>query len=214
LDSPAWHEGVIGIVASRLVAQYARPVVLIAVHNGMGKGSARAPEGFHLFQALEACSRYMEKFGGHKAAAGLSVRAENIAGFRQAFNAFVRANCDLKDFLPELRIDTRLAHDEISAGLLDSIERLAPFGSGNPEPLFMISDLDVISAEPVGENHMKMRLAPADNRKSKPLDAIFFNADFGLDVPKAVRQLACHLRWNRWQNTKRFQLVIKDLVPG
>jgi single-stranded-DNA-specific exonuclease len=214
LESQTWHEGVIGIVASRLVAQFARPVVLIAVHNGMGKGSARAPEGFHLFRALEACATHLEKFGGHEAAAGLSVRAGNIPHFRRAFDAFVSDNSEAADFLQGLHVDSHLAHHDISPALADDLERLAPFGPGNPEPLFMISDLDVVSAQPVGDNHIKMRLAPVNKKGSKPWDAVFFYADLGSVVPGHLRKIACHVRWNRWQHSKRLQLVIKDLVPG
>lgn len=214
LESPSWHEGVIGIVASRLVSRYTRPVVLIAVQNGLGKGSARAPEGFHLFQALQACAGHLERFGGHEAAAGLCVKADNIARFRKAFDAFVCDHSNPQDFLHALHIDAHLAPGDISPGLLDDIERLAPFGSGNPEPLFMISNLDVVSAQPIGDHHMKMRLLPAADTVSKPWDAIFFHTDFGAGVPKRFRNIACHLRWNRWQNTKRLQLVVKDAVPA
>jgi single-stranded-DNA-specific exonuclease len=215
LESRTWHEGVIGIVAARLVAQFARPVVLIAVkEDGMGKGSARAPEGFHVFRALEACSQYLEQFGGHEGAAGLSIKPEKIVGFREAFDAFIHNHANPEDFASKLRIDARLSHQNVCPALVDEIERLAPFGSGNPEPLFALSDLEVVSAQPVGQSHMRMRLIPTNGKTSRPLNAIYFNADSGPPVPKHIRHMACHLRWNRWQQTKRLQLVIKDIVEA
>jgi single-stranded-DNA-specific exonuclease len=214
LESHTWHEGVIGIVASRLVTQHRRPVVLIALRDGSGKGSARAPKGFDLFRAIDACSQHLEKFGGHEAAAGLSLKPDSIAGFRHDFETYVRNNTNVEDFAPRLRIDMQIAPQEISPELANDIERLAPFGSGNPEPLFLISDMDVISAHHVGESHLKMQLIPTNDRTLSPLNAIFFNAPFSGRPPKRFRQIACNLRWNRWKNTKRLQVVVKDFISA
>lgn len=213
LESHKWHEGVIGIVASRLVNQYMRPVVLIALRDGMGKGSARSPEGINLFRALESCSQHLEKFGGHAAAAGLSLKEDNIPAFRKDFEAVIRRHLDRHDVVSSLPIDMQIRPDEICPALLDDIERLAPFGMGNPEPLFSISDLDVVGAHSVGDSHLKMRLVPAGARKLGPLEAIIFNADHRCNT-KRFRSIACNLRWNTWRDTKRMQLVIKDFVPS
>jgi single-stranded-DNA-specific exonuclease len=211
LAQQGWHQGVIGIVASRLVNRYVRPVVLIAVHDGVGKGSARSPEGFDLFEAFTACAQYLKKFGGHEAAAGLTLNAENIPAFRAHFEKLVRQKTTVQDLVPKLNIDAEISAGEILPELADDLERLAPFGTGNPEPLFMLSDVHVLSTRRVGTCHMQMRLAPANNTQSKPIDAILFNADTHNPPPKRLRRIACNVRWNKWQDRKSIQVVIRDL---
>ncbi|NVM57983.1 MAG: single-stranded-DNA-specific exonuclease RecJ [Desulfobacterales bacterium] len=219
LDHQGWHVGVIGIVASRLVEQYVRPVVLIAVADGLGKGSARGPAaaGFDLFEALKGCAHCLEKFGGHQAAAGLTLKAEKIPGFRTQFEKIVSQTAAAEDFIPKLVIDSKISPAEISPKLADELEQLAPFGTGNPEPLFMLSDMDVLSARIVGASHMQMRLRPSSPpgaEQTRPLDAILFHAGSDEPHPKRFHRIACHVRWNRWRDRKSIQLVIKDFVAG
>ncbi|MBW1739513.1 MAG: single-stranded-DNA-specific exonuclease RecJ [Deltaproteobacteria bacterium] len=226
LDRPGWHEGVVGIVASRLVNRYCRPVVVIAVADGIGKGSARSPDGFDVYEGLKSCSQYLEKFGGHKAAAGLTLRAENIPAFSKKFERIVCEKTIPEDFVPKLVIDSEISVSDICTELVDELEALAPFGTGNPEPLFMLSDIDVLSARMVGAHHLQMRLRSSKKHQTKPLDAIFFNTPSPLmprsgrqmgaaePHPKHLNQIACHIRWNRWKDRKRIQLVIRDLEPG
>ena len=212
LHNPTWHEGVIGIVASRLVHQYMRPVVLIAVTDGMGKGSARSPKGFNLFEALAGCAQHLEKFGGHESAAGLTLKAENIPAFRQAFDSQVREMASPEDFMPRLDIDTEISPSEITPELADELEALAPFGTGNPEPLFVLSDMEVRSARVVGNCHTQMQLVPAGDSASTPFQAIAFNTATEKSLPDQLHHIACHIRWNRWKDRKTLQLIIRDFV--
>jgi len=212
LDSPAWHQGVIGIVASRLVNRYMRPVVLISVENGLGKGSARSPEGFDIFHAFKTCRSHLERFGGHAVAAGLTIKADNIAGFREAFQQFVAENTKAEGFVPTLDIDTELRAPDICPDLVDELDLLAPFGSGADEPLFVVSDLAVESAQTVGSGHTKMRLSPRNGHITKAFDAILFNQDIGNAPPPRFEKVACNVRWNHWMNRKRIQLIIKDFI--
>jgi len=212
LDSDTWHEGVIGIVASRLVARYMRPVVLIAIRNGLGKGSARSPEGFDIFKAFNGCAQHLERFGGHEVAAGLTLKVKNIPGFRKDFEQFVYQNADTQDFVPKLDIDTEINPTEICPALLNELEQLAPFGTGNHEPIFMISDLNVLSARTVGSGHTKMQLAQNRETGGRPMDAILFNNDIVKSSPRHFDRIACKLNWNNWMNKKRIQLVVKDFV--
>lgn len=214
LERQGWHQGVIGIVASRLVQRYARPVVLIAVSDGMGKGSARSPEGLDLFQAIKACGHCLEKFGGHAVAAGLTVKAEKIPAFRTHFEKIVCQDMAAESFIPKLVIDREISAADISPGLADELEKLVPFGKGNQEPLFMLSDMDVVSARTVGAGHMQMRLRPATHLQTIPLDAILFNAPSDKPSPKRFDRIACYVRWNRWRDRKRIQLVIEDFVAA
>jgi len=212
LDNPTWHEGVIGIVASRLVHQYMRPVVLIAVTDGIGKGSARSPKGFNLFEALERCAQHLEKFGGHESAAGLTLKAENIPAFRRAFDSQVCEMTAPEDFIPRLDIDTEISPAEITPELADELETLAPFGTGNPEPLFMLSDMEVLSTRVVRDCHTQMQLVPAGDRASRPLQAIAFNRVAETRISDQFHHMACHIRWNRWKDRKNLQLIVRDSV--
>jgi single-stranded-DNA-specific exonuclease len=214
LDQQGWHEGVIGIVASRLVNRYVRPVVVIAVAGSRGKGSARSPEGFNLFEALKGSAQYLEQFGGHAAAAGLTLTAENIPAFRRHFEKLVCETATAQDFIPKLHIDIDIAPTEIYPRLADELEALAPFGAGHPEPLFMLSNIDVLSARIVGGSHMQMRLRPAGNVDFAPLPAIFFNIDVDKPPPDRFHRVACHVRWNRWRDRQTIQLVIKDFIAA
>ena len=222
LDQEGWHQGVIGIVASRLVDRYYRPVVLIAVADGIGKGSARTPDGFDLYEGLKACARYLKKFGGHKAAAGITLRAEDIPAFRRDFERIVCQKTTPEDFVPKLIIDCEISASDVCAELADELEALAPFGTGNPEPLFLLSDMDVLSARVVGANHFQMRLRPSNSPKAdqtRPLDAILFNPPAVRPQrinapPKRFQRIACHVRWNRWRDRKSIQLVIKDFLAA
>ena len=213
LDQIGWHRGVIGIVASKLVDRYNRPAVVIAVADGVGKGSARSPDGFDLFEGLKECAQHLEKFGGHKAAAGLTLKAENIPSFRKDFERTVCRETRPQDFVPELVIDSEIPASAVSAEMANQLEGLAPFGRGNPEPLFVLSGVDVLTTQLVGNQHLKMRLRPSNSPRSdnaKPLDAILFNGGAAAPQRGHLCCIACHVRWNRWQDQEKIQLVIRD----
>ncbi len=214
IDREGWHQGVIGIVASRLVNRYERPAVVITVTDGIGRGSARSPDGFDLYEGLKICSRHLEKFGGHKAAAGLTLKAENIPAFRTDFERVVVQKTRPQDFVPEVVIDWEISASDVSAELADELETLAPFGVGNPEPVLMISDLDLVTARRIGVHHLQMKFRPSAARnanKDKSIDAIFFNQAHEVPQPGNLYRIACHVRWNHWRDQKRIQLVIKAL---
>lgn len=210
LDDPQWHQGVIGIVASRLVDRYHRPAVIITVTNGMGKGSARSPNGFNLYDGLSHCAQHLEKFGGHQRAAGLTLRPDNIPAFRKTFENVVSRQTEPEDFMPTLVIDGAIGFSEVSGGLADALEAFAPFGVGNPEPLFLLTDAKVLSMKVVGTKHLQMRLTPNGQGRTDPLEAIYFNGPPAGRHADHVGQIACHVRWNRWRHSKKIQLVIRD----
>ncbi len=214
IDQEGWHQGVIGIVASRLVRRFYRPVVVITVTDGIGRGSARTPDGFDLYEGLKGCAKYLEKFGGHKAAAGVTLKAENIPAFRQNFEKIVSHKTTPEDFMPELVIDCEICASDVSVELADDLEALAPFGKGNPEPIFMLTDMDVLSARMVGTHHLQMRLRPSKNTQARPLDSILFNLGADKPTPKRFKRIACHIRWNRWRDRKNIQLVVKDFLAA
>ena len=212
IDKEGWHQGVIGIVASRLVQRFYRPVVVITVFDGVGRGSARTPDGFDLYEGLKGCAKYLEKFGGHKAAAGVTLKAENIPAFRKNFEKIVSHKTTPEDFRPKLVIDCEICASDVSTELADDIEALSPFGTGNPEPIFMLSDMDVLSTRIVGSNHLQMLLRPSKDTQARPLHSILFNSDTDRRPPERFQRIACHIRWNRWRDRKSIQLVVKDFL--
>ena len=140
-----WHKGVLGIVASRIVDKYYRPTVVISVEDGIGTGSARSIDGFHLHEALTSCAGVLENYGGHKRAAGLRLKHDNIADFRQAMNDFARQVLPQEKFVPSLEIDCEIPLSVIDMDLMEIISSMEPHGEGNPTPVFCSRGLTVKS---------------------------------------------------------------------
>ena len=131
LAEEGWHTGVIGIVASRLVERYHCPVVLIAMDGETGRGSARSISGYHIFDAFSACGHLLESYGGHAAAAGLVIRKDRVEEFAAALGEYTDGVLERGDLRPRLRLDARVKLDDITFALIEELELLAPFGSGN-----------------------------------------------------------------------------------
>jgi len=161
LASEGWHAGVIGIVASRLVERYHRPTVMIALEDGVGKGSARSIRGFHLFEALQQAAANLKSFGGHAAAAGLSLPAENLDGFRRDFEQVAAASLSPEDLLPLIEYDGEVKLNELSLPLVRQLVELAPFGIGNPQPVFVARRLQVLRPQIVGQKHLRFSVRSA-----------------------------------------------------
>lgn len=206
---PGWHQGVIGIVASKVMELHYRPVVLISLKDGAGRGSARSIPGIDLYACLQACREYLEDLGGHRQAAGLRIAEERLPAFRRAFEAAVSARSTAEDFQPRLQIDAALELEEISADLIDQIEGLMPYGSGNPEPLFVARDLVVTASSWVARHHRRMVLRPAAGPADRTIRAIQFNADPRTGALTRFERLAFKLRWNRWNGNRSPQLVVE-----
>jgi single-stranded-DNA-specific exonuclease len=211
LASDQWHPGVIGIVASRIVEEFYRPAALVCVRNGVGKGSARSIPGFDLHAGLAACSDLLMGFGGHKYAAGFTIAEENIPRFRERLGSLVLDQMGTRGFVRTLSVDGAVALDELTIDLMREIERLSPFGQGNPEPRLGARGLEVISGRIVGNNHLKIKLRQG---KGATLDAIAFNkgALLGKQVKDGARLAAVFTpRLNSWNGSTAVELEIKDL---
>lgn len=208
LASAAWHQGVVGIVASRLVERYHRPTILIALdEDGHGKGSGRGIPGFHLLEALDACSEHLERFGGHRYAAGVSLAAGRISAFAAAFEAAAQTMLAGAELLPTLVLDAEVMPNDINPGLVDDLKRLEPFGAGNPEPTLLLRGVTVVDRRTVGEGHLKLRLKAG----GRILDGIAFRqAERASD---GVLDVAFFPELNLWNNTTTLQLRIKDIRP-
>ncbi len=212
-----WHEGVLGIVAARMVKKYFRPVVLVAIKDDIGKGSARSIPGFNIYNGLMSCSDHLEAFGGHSMAAGLKIKAEHMDVFQKNFKNTVQQMTTSDDFVQTISIDFELNFDDISDALINELETLKPFGAGNHEPLFMAKNVRVIDSKIVGKNHRRMLLnQSAAGGTGNSFNAIHFNVD--TNPPEYVGgqehfdQIAFRLRWNHWNGKKTAQIVIEHVL--
>jgi single-stranded-DNA-specific exonuclease len=205
LSSEAWHPGVIGIVASRLVERFHRPTVLVGVAEGVGKGSGRSVDGFHLYDALASCSEHLVRYGGHRHAAGLTVHPPALPAFRAAFEAAAQAKLSDDDLVPRCRIEGRVAAGDVSERVAVALEKLAPFGAGHPEPLFAVRGRPA-RARTVGAGgaHLKLSLGAG-------LDAIGFSLGELLPLCGGEVEAAVSLGFDEWDGRRRLQLRIKDL---
>lgn len=211
LSNQSWHQGVLGIVASKMVEKFHRPVVLFAEKDSFAKGSGRSIPSFNLYEGLKACSKTLEGFGGHSMSGGLSIKIENIGLFRKEFENTVINMSLPEDSLPFVSIDHELGFNDINPNLIDELESLKPFGAGNPEPVFLARNVTVISSEIVGENHRRMLLSQPSGKEEKIYNAIHFNVDPDLDENNYFEEMAFRLRWNRWNGNKSIQLVIENI---
>jgi single-stranded-DNA-specific exonuclease len=208
-----WHEGVIGIVASRLVERFGRPVVLIAgsASGGDWKGSGRAGGAFDLHGALSACSGELERFGGHRAAAGLSIRPDRVDAFAAAFAAHADAVLSEEDLRPRVVVDAIVRGSELGLPLVHELARLAPFGLGNPGITLLAADCELASLDTVGEGrHLRFRVRQRDRDAGS---AIAFGFGSQLDRYRRLGRydVAFRLEENRWNGTVSPQLVVRKI---
>ncbi|WP_282754811.1 single-stranded-DNA-specific exonuclease RecJ [Desulfuromonas thiophila] len=217
LADSRWHAGVIGIVASRLVERYHRPVVLIALANdlaageGEGKGSARSIRGFHLYQALQGCHQHLLGYGGHAAAAGLRLQPQRLAAFAEAFEQQACAALQPQDLQPRRLFDLEVQLDELHEDSWRQITALAPFGMGNPEPLFLCRDLRICQLRTLsGGRHARFVL----QQGGYSLPAIAFDVAERLTELNRPVDVLCQLQINRWRERETLQLLVRDFRPA
>ncbi len=210
-----WHPGVIGIVASQIVERYHRPTVLVGLRDGVGRGSARSIPTLHLVDTLAHASSHLTGFGGHAMAAGLVVEADAFERFRADFLDAVGRRLRPEDFEPFVEIDADATLEDLTPAAADDVARLAPFGSGNPEPVFLTRGLRAIGTRLVGDGS-HLRLVVTDG--SRTADAIAFRQADRVELlafTQARVDLAFTLERDRWNDGDRVQLVVEDLrTPG
>ncbi|HET9597976.1 MAG TPA: single-stranded-DNA-specific exonuclease RecJ [Anaeromyxobacteraceae bacterium] len=206
LARESWHPGVIGIVASRVVERFHRPTVLVGLSGGVGKGSGRSIEGFHLYDALSACAAHLDRFGGHKHAAGVTVDAARLPAFRDAFERHAGERLAEEDLVPRCRIEGRFGPEGASEEAALALERLAPFGAGHPEPLFAVRGVPR-GARTVGAAGAHLKVAFGGR------DAIGFSLGERLGLCAGDREVeaAVTLGFDDWDGSRRLQLKMKDV---
>lgn len=215
VEGQGWNKGIVGIVAAKIQEKYYRPTVVIALKEEEGVGSARSIPGFELFEAISRCSHVLDKFGGHKYAAGISIKRKRIDEFRQLLGKIAGEMLSEEDLIPKLRIDAALSFREATFDLLHEFKKCEPYGLGNPQPVFLSSGLTLRGVPRVmGKkgNHLKMWLQEKggtqvhecvgwnmahriEELNNQPLDAVY------------------QLKVNSWRNQSRIQLVLKDFRP-
>ena len=214
LENDAWHQGVVGIVASRLAEKYSCPVLMICLDGDKGKGSCRSYGGFNLFEALEQNADLLESFGGHALAAGFTIAKENIEALRIRMNAYVRAYWGDTSPVSTLKVDAILQHpDMLTTEQVEALSILEPHGAGNPKPLFCMMGLQITSLSHVGDGrHLKLRLS----KEGRQMNAIFFSATAGEMKVRLGGQIdiAFSPQINEFRGQRNVQLVLSDLRPS
>ncbi len=210
LASENWHPGVVGIVSSRIAESYGKPTILIALENGIGRGSGRSIPGINLVELLEHCQTYLIRFGGHEQAVGLTVAKESIADLRIHIERFMASCGSLKEGLPDILIDGILSSTEINRKLLEDLEVLQPLGQGNPEPTFVLQSMRLIKATAIGQSgqrHMKFIFA---DKKNCRLPGIAFNFNGSCPVAGENLDLAITPEENVWQGKSEIRINLAD----
>ena len=214
LASDTWHQGVVGIVASRLSEKYACPSFMIHLSGGTGKGSCRSWGGFNLFAALESCSDLLLGFGGHELAAGFTIDRDNIPAFRDRMNEYARSYCGGQQPESALEIDVAIAHPAaVTLEELEALSVLEPYGSGNARPLFCLLGATLLRTQNVGQNrHLKLRLG----KGCAQFDGIFFStvAERCGCHPGDRVDAAFYLQINEFRGSRTVQLQMVDIRPS
>tara|TARA_R110000796_G_scaffold183498_2_gene299954 strand:- start:22970 stop:24658 length:1689 start_codon:yes stop_codon:yes gene_type:complete len=208
-----WHKGVIGIVASRLTETYYRPTLVFTKSGDKLAASARSVKGFDVYNALEGCSDYIEQFGGHKYAAGLTLLEDQYENFKAQFEKVVSETIDPSLLIPEITVDMKIDLKEITPKLMRIINQFAPFGPGNMTPVFMAENLiDTGFAKGVGEGEKHLKFSVTQNGSS-PIGGIGFNLGDKIALLENKKPFSAvfNIDENEWQGNVSLQLKLKDL---
>ena len=211
-SSSSWHEGVVGIGAARLAENYSVPSVLIAVRDGVGKGSVRSSGGINIRDALEKCSKFLPAFGGHKEAGGFTIKEEDIPDFNKCFNKVVGEAAADREGHSNIYADAEFSLSDCDLGVISFIEQLSPFGPGNGEPLILIRDLDVLEkTRIVGKHHLRLAVSQEDGTSLEMIGFSLGKSWQPYDVIGGRIDILAHLRRNVWQGKEEAQIQVTML---
>jgi single-stranded-DNA-specific exonuclease len=210
LAEEGWHPGVIGIVASRLVEEFGRPTVLIALEGDVGKGSGRSISAFDLHGGLSQCRDLLLRFGGHRAAAGVTIARDRVSEFSRRFNEIARERLTLDDLIPELRVDLEVGLEEVTPELEAMLRHLEPCGVGNPSPVLVARGVRLTSPpRSVGKEHLKLQLA-SDRAELTAIGWGMARRAADLEVGQTI-DVAFRLERDEWNGESRLQARLADL---
>jgi single-stranded-DNA-specific exonuclease len=208
IDGEGWHRGVIGITATRVVERYGRPALVISRSGEEAHGSGRSIRAFHLLNALESCAGLFTRFGGHAHAVGFSLPATNLPELCARLDDYARARLTLSDFEPALDFDTELALDQVTPELFNLLQRLEPFGVGNPQPVFAARAVRLMAPPRImKDKHVKLKLAPAMGSPSPPDLAILTTPRCDPDSASLRRSEIRHQADGRWRKAITFEAL-------
>lgn len=209
----SWHKGVVGIVASRLIEKYYRPTIVLTKSDGMLTGSARSVKNFDIHSAIDACSDLLEQFGGHRHAAGLTLKPENLETFVARFEAEVSKTISDDDLIPEIDVDVNIHLNEITPKFFSVLKQFAPHGPENMTPVFVTNNvLDTGWGRVVGTNHLKLELYQQENPTIKFHAIAFDKGDFLSFFQKKVPLSICYtVAENHYNGNTTLQLVVRDI---
>ena len=210
--SEDWHKGVIGIVASRLIESFYRPTLVFTKSGNKLAASARSVKGFDVYEALNECSEYLEQFGGHKYAAGLTLDPKNYSAFKNKFEEVVKASIDKNLLIPEITIDLELELSEITPKFFRILQQMGPFGPQNMKPVFKTTSIrDNGYGKRVGSDKSHLKLSIIDGADQKTYNAIGFGLGNKIKSIKGDFDIAYSLDENEWKGNTSIQLLLKDL---
>jgi single-stranded-DNA-specific exonuclease len=210
--SENWHKGVIGIVASRLIESFYRPTLVFTKSGNKLAASARSVRGFDVYEALNECSEFIEQFGGHKYAAGLTLDPKNYSAFKNKFEEVVKASIDKKLLIPEITIDLELELSEITPKFFRILQQMGPFGPQNMKPVFKTTSVrDNGYGKTVGSDKSHLKLNIIDGADKKTYNAIGFGLGNKIKSIKGDFDIAYSLDENEWKGNTSIQLILKDL---
>lgn len=210
--SEDWHKGVIGIVASRLIESYYRPTLVFTKSGEKLAASARSVKGFDVYEALKECSEYLEQFGGHKYAAGLTLDPKNYSAFKNKFEEVVKASIDKNLLIPEITIDLELELSEITPKFFRILQQMGPFGPQNMKPVFKTTSIrDNGYGKRVGSDKSHLKLSIIDGADQKTYNAIGFGLGNKIKSIKGDFDIAYSLDENEWNGRTSLQLLLKDI---
>jgi single-stranded-DNA-specific exonuclease len=203
-----WHEGLLGIAAARLVRMFDHPAIVISTCNGKGKGSGRSIEGIDLSFALSQCADLLDRYGGHPLAAGLTLPSSKIEAFTDRLTRVVDHLHRSMDSQPTITIDARVPITDVTPALMNELERMEPFGQGNPPPRFFDPHVHVLSSNRIGINHRKFVLANRSGMGDRK-EAIQFNVSEPSPSNGDLASIIYRPQWNYWKGNRRLQLLIE-----
>ncbi|HPE96499.1 MAG: single-stranded-DNA-specific exonuclease RecJ [Chitinophagales bacterium] len=211
LFNPAWHKGVIGIVASRIMDHYYKPTIMLTESNGVVAGSARSVKGYDVYEAISACGDLLEQFGGHMYAAGLTMKPENVEAFKDRFEKVVKSTIRPEQLIPEIEIDAVLNLKDITPGFYKILRQFAPFGPENLPPVFITEELTCNGrSKVVGNGHLKLDVR--DRNRFRASGIAFQQGDHYPYVSSGYPfDLAYYLEENEFNGQTNLQLNVKDI---
>lgn len=209
-----WHKGVVGIVASRLTETYYRPTIILTESHGLATGSARSVSDFNVYDAIDACSDLLENFGGHKFAAGLTLKIENVEKFAKCFEKYVSENITEEQLTPKVKVDAELNFSEIDRKFYNVMRQMSPFGPGNMSPVFLTKGLvDAGGTRQVGANKEHLKLDMVDE-EGIVMQGIAFSVDSELYKPISNKEkfsICYSIEKNVFRGNETLQLMVKDI---